>query len=635
MFNKDKFKKITENVGQLRINNAPNVIFIGDDIEFGDIMPMMSQKQNNDFFQIFEKSLIAQKILRESSNSKIVFVVDASSIISGRGRDFTEFLKSLDSHFGSKNLLDSSCLVVRSSSKEWNINAEIQSFVKNPSDRISDTNLQLLSNWLSNGKIVTFPTSVEYQSDLDNAQRQLYESLAKSKPIGGLNTKLFLPSHTIETQKQFYSQLCDNIGKYSKQFLEQKVGTNLNLTLDNLAHNLNLRDFKINYDKLISQLDYNKKYKISDVLSQLMQQFNLQKDIESQLIINQVRDLEEIENNIPELMPQISDIHSRDIPKLKFSSQIDDLKYQLVNIWDQHIKKVEDADKAYDELYIFCKRNEDFQSTIKKLGTAAYLKQSSKSEITSMERMFQTNNKLGTNLYRLKDFYKTENPLKGVIEKNVTTHRPPTFIDKAIFKSTQPQISKNLIEFSQNPIKSFLKEYIDYIGDTYETLYSQYHDAISALQHEYESYVAARENSVAICGCIVGLGSIVTGFLTGGATMLLDIAGGGCAIAAGFLGKNKLATKLPISWLAGNVEECYKQIPGDLREGWAEIVTFPEFSEYLKSKYQSTEPNRKLDRPENYNSFDANQDGLHQKLTEPQKKECLGKNYDPVHDHSD
>jgi hypothetical protein len=544
-------------------------------------------KQDNDFFSIFEKSLFAQKTLRESSESKIVFVIDSGCIFNGRAREFTNWLELIDKSFGSQNLYNSSCVVIESVSKDSDPILELQSLMKDSFNRISDINLKLLDNWLVNEKI----TLIEKFSKKDlgkydgiSFQKELNHILQKCSPISYLDSKPFLPNETVDFQRAFYKEISNEILKKIEEFIPilYKELTNL-LTKD--ASTCDFNQFKKNYHNILTKLDIQEHL----IYKSMLNFCNILNIELLQNITDSVKQLEDIENKITSLMYGVLDLHDLDTHGLDFRNNINNLKMQLKEDWDESITRAEEVIRTYSDLYSLFELNEKCKLDSKKIGLEFYWKKRDTITKQEVNKLFESNKEFCSNFNKIQCFYHSNNQLKQAIIGNLETYSKLSPLYEIIYQS----IIKLSMSQSSNTVENFINLYAQHVQNVYTQLYDEHNNVITNLEKEYDKCVDHREKLVIETG---GIGGAALGIV--GATALTVMSGGtftpfillGGLLGAGtgggaYLYKKQLAENCDYEYGFDAVGQYYKQLPKDLRESWADINTFPKLAEYLKKSY--------------------------------------------------
>lgn len=544
-------------------------------------------KQDNDFFSIFEKSLFAQKTLRESSESKIVFVIDSGCIFNGRAREFTNWLELIDKSFGSQNLYNSSCVVIESVSKDSDPILELQSLMKDSFNRISDINLKLLDNWLVNEKI----TLIEKFSKKDlgkydgiSFQKELNHILQKCSPISYLDSKPFLPNETVDFQRAFYKEISNEILKKIEEFIPilYKELTNL-LTKD--ASTCDFNQFKKNYHNILTKLDIQEHL----IYKSMLNFCNILNIELLQNITDSVKQLEDIENKITSLMYGVLDLHDLDTHGLDFRNNINNLKMQLKEDWDESITRAEEVIRTYSDLYSLFELNEKCKLDSKKIGLEFYWKKRDTITKQEVNKLFESNKEFCSNFNKIQCFYHSNNQLKQAIIGNLETYSKLSPLYEIIYQS----IIKLSMSQSSNTVENFINLYAQHVQNVYTQLYDEHNNVITNLEKEYDKCVDHREKLVIETG---GIGGAALGIV--GATALTVMSGGtftpfillGGLLGAGtgggaYLYKKQLAENFDYEYGFDAVGQYYKQLPKDLRESWADINTFPKLAEYLKKSY--------------------------------------------------
>ena len=137
-----------------------------------------------------------------------------------------------------------------------------------------------------------------------------------------------------------------------------------------------------------------------------------------------------------------------------------------------------------------------------------------------------------------------------------------------------------------------------HVAELYTALYAEHNDIIQGLEKEHQECISNRKLITTVVGGGVttigaaGLAAIAAetvGFGMIGIPMpLLTIAGIiGTGLGASIIHKRKDIAENTnlIKSTFESLEKYYKQLPKDLREGWANINMSHTLSEYLKSKY--------------------------------------------------
>lgn len=546
-------------------------------------------KQDNDFFSIFEKSLFVQKTLRESPESKVVFVIDSGCIFNARAREFTNWLELIDKSFGSQNLFHSSCLVIESVSKDSNPILELQSLIKDSFNRISDINLKLLDNWLANEKI----TLIEKFSKKDlgkydgvSFQKELDHILQKCSPISYLDSKPFLPSETVDSQRAFYKEISNEMLENTKDFVTI-LYKDLTEVLRKDANNCDFNQFEKNYYNILIKLDIQEHlvYKTMLNFCNILNIEPLQKITES------VKQLEDIENKVTSLMSGVLDLHDLDMHGLDFRNNINNLKIKLKEDWDESITKAGEVIRTYSDLYTLFELNEKCKLDSKKIGLEFYWKKRDTVTKQEVNKLFESNKEFCSSFDKIQYFCHSDNQLKQAIIRSLETYSKLSPLHEIIYQS----IIKSSTSQSSNTVEIFVNLYAQHVKNLYAQLYNEYNDVITNLEKEYHDCTWHRENIKVFLGGGISSG-VVTGGVTAGVIALSGGTGGLFAIAAlpflGSLGgaymkKKEISENLDYSLKDSfkSVEKYYKQLPKDLREGWASINTFPKLSEYLKKTY--------------------------------------------------
>jgi len=600
---KDMFYAAINNIEKEIIDiQSPNVIFIGSNSKaellyknvpckvieknYRYVLDTKDEiKQNDDLFSIFEKSLLVQKTLIESPESKIVFSIDSGCIFNARAREFTNWLKSIDKSFGSHNLLHSSCLVIESVSKDSDPILELQSLIKDSFGRISDVNLKLLDSWLANEKIKliqNFSKKDLGEYDSTYFQKELGDVLQKCSSVSYLDSKPFLPSETIDSQRAFYKEISNEIFGNSKNFAAI-LYESLAECLRKDAGTYDFNQFEKKYHNMLTKLDVqeNQIYKSMINLCLTLDNEPLQK------IAEYVKQLEETEGRITNLMFGVLDLHDPDMHRLDFENNINNLRNELKQSWDESITKANEAVRVSCDLHTLFELNEKCKLDSKKIGLEVYLKKRDIITEKEIAKLLGPHKELRLNLDKLNDFCHSDNYLKQSVIKNIEAYSNLTPLYKVIYQS----IIASSIDKNKDTSNSFVNSYAQHVKNLYSQLYDEYADAITNLEKEYHNCVDYRENLVVGTGLTGGL---VTGGVTAGAIALSGATGGIFAIVAipflassggAYWYKKKISENSDYKCGFKSVEQYYKQLPKDLREAWADINMFPKLSEYLKEAY--------------------------------------------------
>lgn len=604
---KDMFYAAINNIEKEIIDiQSPNVIFIGSNSKaellyknvpckvieknYRYVLDTKDEiKQNDDLFSIFEKSLLVQKTLIESPESKIVFSIDSGCIFNARAREFTNWLKSIDKSFGSHNLFNSSCLVIESVSKDSDPILELQSLIKDSFGRISDVNLKLLDSWLVNEKIKLIQNfSKKDLGEYDGTyfQKELGAVLQKCSSVSYLDSKPFLPSETIDSQRAFYKEISNEIFGNSKNFAAT-LYENLAEAIRKDACTYDFNKFEKKYHNMLTKLDVqeNQIYKSMINLCLTLDNEPLQK------IAEYVKQLEETEGKITNLMRGVLDLHDPDMYRLDFENNINNLKNELKNNWDKSIFQANEAVRASCDLYTLFELNGKCKLDSKKIGYECYLKKRDAITEQESDKLLESHKELRLNLNKLNDFCHSDNHLKQAVIKNIEAYSNLTPLHKVIYQSIiASSIDKNL-----DTSNSFINSYVLHVKSLYSQLYDEYAEVITNLEKEYHECAWFRENIEVFGGRCIGGGTVVGGVVAGGialsgGTGLIFLLTGIPSLIGGIGGyiKKKQISENSDSLLKysfKSVEQYYKQLPKDLREGWADINMFPKLSEYLKEAY--------------------------------------------------
>lgn len=605
---KDMFYAAINNAGERAIDTQlPNVIFITSNnskvellyknfsckvIEknYRYILDTANEiKQDNDFFSVFEKSLFVQKTLRESSESKIVFVIDSGCIFNGRAREFTNWLELIDKSFGSQNLYNSSCVVIESFSKDSDPILELQSLMKDSFNRISDINLKLLDNWLINEKI----TLIEKFSKKDlgkydgaSFQKELNHILQKCSPISYLDSKPFLPNETVDFQRAFYKEISNEILKKTEEFIPilYKELKNL-LTKD--ASTCDFNQFKKKYHNILTELDIQE-----HLIYKSMLNFCNTLNIESlQNITDSVKQLENIENKVTSLMSGVLDLHDLDMHGLDFRNNINNLKIQLKEDWNEYITSAEEAIRTYRDLYSLFELNEKCKLDSKKIGLEFYWKKRDIVTKHEVNELFESNKEFRSSFDKTQYFCRSDNYLKTAVFQCFEAYSKLNPLYGIIYQS----IVKSSTSPSSHTIEIFINLYAQHVKNLYAQLYDEYKNVITNLEEEYDKCVDCREKLFiggGISGITLGIvGVTALTVMSGGMgapfVLLSGLLGGGTGGGVAYWYKKQLAENIDVGLEDSfkSIEHYYKQLPKDLRENWADINTFPKLAEYLKNSY--------------------------------------------------
>ena len=608
---KDMFYAAINNIEKKTINTqSPNVIFIGSNDSKAELLykniPFKvveknyryvldredEIKQNNDFFGIFEKSLLVQKTLIESSESKIVFVIDSGCIFNARASEFTSWLKSIDKSFGSQNLFNSSCLVIESVSKDSDPILELQSLIKDSLGRISDINLKLLGNWLDNEKIKliqNFSKKDLGEYDSTYFQKELGDILQKCSSVSYLDSKPFLPSETIDSQRAFYKEISNEILNSSKDFVDS-LREILMESLKKDADTYDFNQFEKNYHNMLTKLDVPEHLIYKSMIK--FQTLNIG-SLSLKKIAEYVKQLEETEGKITNLMIGVLDLHDPEMHRLDFGNNINNLKNALKNNWDDSITKASEALRTYSDLYTLFELNEKCKIDSKKIGLEFYWKKRDIITEKDIAKLLEPHKELCLSLKKLNDFCHSDNHLKESVIKNIEAYSNFTPLYKIIYQS----IIESSINQNKDTKDSFVNSYVQYVKNLYSQLYNEYNEVMTNLEKEYDQCISYREKVVVGAG---GAGGVILGI---GATSAVTIISGGTlapfVFFGGFLGvgtgggaywyKKKLSENSDYTGGFDSVGQYYKQLPKDLRESWADINVFPKLSEYLKKTYPANE----------------------------------------------
>jgi hypothetical protein len=572
-------------------------------VEHGNIV-------HEDFYELFEYSLKVHKTLKESTNAKIVFVVDSGSIFDGRAREFTSWLELIDKSFGSKNLLSSSCLVVESVPSDSDPILEVQSFINSPCGRISALNLKLLNEWISSEKVVLIPKFTKndlgnYNSEL--IRNQLDNILSKCGTLSYLDSKPFLPSDFLDFQKDLYQEHLKLISNKSEIFVIALQKT-LSHNLEQLSKLGNLSNFKDSYNKILSALESANGLNIYQSMLTLCQ-LDFTNDA-LQGIATEVETLEQQFLTITELMPETLRWHNPETQVLVFNNKLHNIKDELAQTWGRDILKTEESINNSLLLYKLFDLNEDYKVEMRNLGVKLYC---NKIETTAANvegcKLIESYEEFNTNLKKLQQFCRSNTKLMDAFKKTLEGYSELTELHKIIYQS--------VLEYLQSSIpldESFAHLYVKHTKDIYSKLYSSYGELMLSLEKEYAVCVNTREDFILGGSCAAAGVATVTGVatiacmvaetVTFGAvgipipifTLLgIMISGGtGTAAVAGYK-REEIAENFELFKIGfAPVEKYYKQLPKDLREAWAEINMSPVLVSYLKEAF----PENKIYAPD-------------------------------------
>lgn len=612
-------KEITDKEG-------PNIVFVPKDTKAAWIYknvpcevveknyryilkPKTTENQNSDFLSIFEDAVLTSRVLKESSNSKIVFVIDSSYIFSGRGREFTLWLESVNKAFGSSNVLESSCLIIESVSRDSDPIIEIKSLMQDSCGRISEVNLKLLDRWVADGKILLMNNFTKKDLGEYNGasfQTQLDDILHNCNPVSHLSTKPFLLKETIDSQRAIYTEINDHISKKSKEFIEI-LKHNLASYLQKSASDDDLNQFEKTYQTIAFELAAKKEHIYEYMLH--FSRINIKDDSESLLkIANDVKSLEKIKYKIRDLMPDLSHIYASDVQELNFLSELDTVKLQLRNVWNQDLSQIKEAEDTYLKLCeLFVGLNEYCKLYNKELGVKLYLSKRDMLSNDEMQDFVAHNPDFRSDFSKLSHILShRDNQLTKAFFKTIKGHSELTIGHQVIYQSIMTSIDQN-----ESITDVFANLYMKHIKDCYAELYLGYNETITNLEQSYKDCINQREgviNKLKVGTGVAGLAgvgggavmamlaeSVAFGAITGIPLPLISI-GAGLVTGGVSFGVHKyqkalvenpsinIDTKL-LSFSFDPVEKYYKQLPKDLREMWSNINTPLQLSEYLKNKY--------------------------------------------------
>jgi len=596
-------------------------------------------KQNNDFFSIFEKSLFVQKTLRESSESKVILVIDSGCIFNARAREFTNWLELIDKSFGSQNLFNSSCLVIESVSKDSNPILELQSLTKDSFNRISDINLKLLDNWLVNEKIALIEKfSKKDLGKYDGVpfQKELDHILQKCSPISYLDSKPFLPSETVDSQRAFYKEISNDMLKNTKAFVTI-LYEDLTEILRKDANTCDFNQFEKNYYNILTKLDVQEHLVYKSMLN-----FCNMLNIEPlQKIAESVKQLEDIENKVTSLMSGVLDLHDLDMHGLDFRNSINNLKIRLKEDWDESITKAGEVIRIYSDLYTLFEFNEKCKLDSKKIGLEFYWKKRDIVTKQEVNKLFESNKEFCSSFDKIQS-YCHNNQLKQAIVRSLESYSKLSPLYEIIYQS----IIKSSTSQSSNTVEIFVNLYAQHVKNLYAQLYDEYNNVITNLEKEYNQCAAYREKLVVgtggIGGAVLGIGGTTAVTVMSGGTLtpfvllggLLGVGTGGGA----YWYKKKLSENSDYKYGFESVGKYYKLLPKDLRENWADINTFPKLSEYLKKTYPGNKTYSCDEEQYNKNYLNAprlaiEEDKESKKLADLKKEKLLQSN-DEDHENS-
>lgn len=607
-------KEITDKEG-------PNIVFVPNDTKAAWIYtnvpcevveenyryvlkPKTIENQNGDFLNIFEDAVLTSRVLQESSNSKIVFVIDSSYIFSGRGKEFTLWLEYIDKAFGSSNLLEASCLIIESVSRDFDPIIKLKSLIQDSCERISEVNLKLLGRWVTDGKILLMNNFTKNDLGEYNGasfQTQLDDILYNCNPVSYLSTKPFLLKETLDSQRAIYTEINNHISKKSKEFVEI-LKHNLEAYLQKSASNDDLNQFEKTYQTILSDLVITKGQIYGYMLD--FCRTKLHSDSHDLLkIANDMKSLETIKYKIRNLMPDLSDMYAADVQELSFLSDLDTAKLQLSKIWNPFLSEIREAENTYLKLCeLFVGLNEYCKLYNKKLGVKLYLSKRDMLSNDEIQDFVAHNPDFRSDFGKLSHILShCDNQLMKAFFKTIKGYSELTTGHQVIYQSIITSIDQNTL------IKDiFINLYMKNIKDCYSKLYSVYEEIITELDKSYADYTSKKAAAIfteqaKFFGTITATGIGVA--IIGGITQMLPssvvktqftsgFTGGAVILAGGniFFTYNRLKELIenPINCKLlsfDSVEKYYKQLPKDLREAWANITTFSQLSEHLKNKY--------------------------------------------------
>lgn len=539
------------------------------------LRPKEQTVQNYDFYKIFKHSLTIQKILKDSSLSKIVFNIDAGDIFNARGKGFTDWLELINTSFDGQKLLYSSCLVIESVSSDSDPIAELKSFIGSSFDRISESNLKLLNEWIKNGKIVLISKFTkndlgDYDSNI--FRKELNDALQKCQFISELDSKPFLPNDTRDFQIQLYKENSNNISDKLQKFIN-KLEVELKNYLNQCAERKVLSNFKNDYQNIIIKLDINE----GSLYESLINLYQLNSFSESLMVIaKEVKILEKEELILTKLMAYTLSLHNPVNHKLELENNVRKLSCKLKNFWGNSIKEAEEAVNAYLELYSLFELNEDFRLAVKNLGVKLHLmkKQDTISD-KEFSRLLEYNAEFDKIFNKLQLFCQKKGDLQQSFMKTIEAYSSLTH--KIIYQSIAHSTQTN------SPAQEFVHLYTQHVKNFYSKLFSEYQGILTNLEKEYKQCIDKRENAVGVGA--VGVGA-VGGIVLGSVGFPPLLIGSSLGAYWAYLKRKKISENFDLFKLGFNkVEEYYKQLPKELREAWADINMFPNLSKHLKDSY--------------------------------------------------
>ncbi len=588
--------EIIERINRQPITQSNNIIFVGANSKAEQIYTNKSCKvieknyryvldmpQDDDPFSLFEKSLLIQKTLSESSESKIVFVIDSGSIFDGRAKEFTNWLELIDQTFASQNLFNCSCLVIESVSGDANPISELKSLMQQSFGRISNVNLKLLDKWVNEDKIKlinNFSKKDLGEYDGRSFQKELDSGLQKCTTISHLDTKPLLPSWTIDWQKQCYNEVLQAILQQSEEFAKL-LYQNLTKNFEKATNDLDLQQFDKNYRKILDELDIQE----SQIYKSMGNFCQICPEVEQlQHIAGNMRLLEKKQGEIADLMLGVRQLHDPDYQRLNFSNHISNVKNGLQKDWQKAIFEANEAVRISYDSYSMLELNEQFKLDSKNLGVKCYLKKLPPS-FQEINKLLASHQEFRSTLKQLDDFCHSNNQFKEAVIKNIEIYSNATPLHSIIYRAIIESVYSH-----KNISENLAKLYVENVSQVYSQLYVQYNHAITNLEEEYHNCVGKRENLVMGTGGTAG--AIATGatiaVISGGLALpflglgALGVAGGGAMYYKKTISEN---TNLLGTIGFDKVEKYYKQLPKDLREQWASINMFPKLTEYLKTQY--------------------------------------------------
>lgn len=562
------------------------------------ILRPKDQIEHSSFYDLLEHSLMVQRTLKEAIESKIVFVVESSSIFNGRGREFTSWLDYIDKSYGSENLLSTSCLVVESVSSDSNPVLELKSIASSSCDRITGQNLKLLNEWLNSEKIALIPRLTK--SDLgdynaDPFRKQLDSILSKCETLSRCNSKVFLPADSLDFQEKLYQQHFQALSDKSGKFISE-LETVFYHFLDQKAKKCNdLDSFKNSYNKILDVLGVNISllHEFIIALSRLDITNNTLQNIAKEIEI-----LEQKERSIIELMPEISRWYDPEKQLLTFTNKIYNIKKKLIECWSHDISITEEAIKVYLSIYRLCESNETYKSEMKNLGVEFHLGKFKEGDATiNALELIKKHEELDTSLKQVEDFYSRNTKLKEVFIKTIESYSDLTALHKISYQSMLKYVQET------TPLNvSFSRLYTKHIKDIYDELYSEYREITTKLESAVTRLNVTILATAGSAAAIPILVDYMTYMLTGFPIFTLIAMYGGMMANSSGMGFQNLVLKKNLE----QVERYYKQLPKDLRETWAEINdVYHWLSNYLKKKY-SEDSTHRFDESEYINHQDQN-----------------------------